>query len=104
MASEKFQLNLQFAHGGPGTAEGLMIAEALLRDELRLGLVEGNDLATGGSSLFIVTTQPQECLRAALQQLHSIQVLPLSASYQRLAHDPQGRAQPAGPLIALPVR
>jgi hypothetical protein len=103
MASAKFQLNLQFANRGPESAEGLMIAEALLREELKLGQVEGNDVADSGADLFIVTAQPQECLRAAVQLLHSIQVLPIAASYQVLAHDAQGRAAPTGAKIPLPI-
>ena len=103
MASEKFQLNLQFANRGPESAEGLMIAEGLLREELKLGQVEGNDVASSGADLFIVTEQPQACLRAALTLLRRIQVLPIAASYQVLAHDAQGRVAPTGAKLPLPI-
>ena len=103
MRPEKYQLNLKFADRGPETPERLMNAEGLLRDELGLGTVEGNDLPSGGTTLWILTEQPAACLQAALKLLRSIQVLPVAATYQSLQHDAQGRALATGPAIELPL-
>ena len=85
--SKKYQLVLQFSHGGLDDYDALIALEDVLIAKLGSDLVDGHDCGSGEMNIFILTDFPDAALAKCLSILNEIQASEMKAAYRLLRGD-----------------